>query len=114
MRVQRYHLTIQGPFQELRGELLLQVDRTDVSGSLQVGDRRSYFQGKALRRNRYAAAVRLRTDVYEEDCDMLLRVRDAGAIRGSILGEWGTWTLEGTAEAEPRLVGQPPLAEKNP
>ena len=106
MRVQRYHITIQGPFQELRGELLLQVDRTDVSGSLQVGDRRSYFQGKTLRRNRYAAAVRLRTEVYEEDCDMLLRLQEPGTVRGTVIGARDTWTIEGAGAEEDGLLEQ--------
>lgn len=97
MRISRFQTVLRDQFQELRGELTLRVEGTDVSGSLEIGGRQSYFQGKMLRKNRYAAAVRLKTEVYEEDCDMLLRVREPGAIRGSIVGEWASWSLEGSA-----------------
>ena len=115
MRAQRYHITMQGPFQNMEGELLLQLDRTEVSGCVQVWDRSSYFQGRMLRRNRYAAALRLKTDVYEEDCDMLLRVQPSGALRGSVMGEWGTWTLEGTAAEDlPAPEAPAPVEAGNP
>ena len=53
-----------------------------------------------------------KTEVYEEDCDMLLRVREPGAIRGSIVGEWASWSLEGSAvPASPADRG--PRAELN-
>lgn len=103
MRIMRFQTTIRDRFQEMRGELILQIDRTDISGSLTIGERQSYLQGKVLRKNRYAAAIQLRTDIYEEDCDMLLRVRNTDSIHGSIIGEWGRWTLEGTAATEPDL-----------
>ena len=72
MRILRYHITLKGPFQEVEGELTLQVDGTDVSGSVNL-----------------------------EDCDMLLRLCGQDAIRGSIVGEWGDWTLEGATAAPP-------------
>ena len=73
------------------------------------------FQGRMLRRNRYAAALRLKTDVYEEDCDMLLRVQPSGALRGSVMGEWGTWTLEGTAAEDlPAPEAPAPVEAGNP
>ena len=108
MRALRFKVMIRGPFQEMQGDLLLQLDQTDVSGSLQIGDQSSYFQGRVLRRNRYAASIRLKTAVYEEECDMLLRVQDTRTIRGSIMGEWGSWTLEGTAaeSAEEWMAGK--------
>ena len=101
MRDMRFDVTVRGPFQEAAGTLLVQIDGTQVSGTLRLGGQASYFQGRVLRRNRFAAAVRLRTEVYEEDCDMLLRLQDSGAVRGSLIGEWSTWTLEGTGAAEP-------------
>lgn len=98
MRTQRFKITLRGAFQETEGELFLQLEQAEVAGSLRIGDRESYFRGRMLRRNRYAASVRLKTAVYEEDCDMLLRVQEGKTIRGSIMGAWETWTLEGTAE----------------
>lgn len=105
MQIMRFHTTIKSRFQELRGMLVLQIDRAEVSGSLTIGERQSYFQGRMLRKNRYAAALRLKTEIYEEDCDMLLRVRDGASVHGSIIGEWEGWSLEGAAAGEP--------AEKN-
>ena len=52
MRILRYHITLKGQFQEVEGELTLQVDRTDVSGSVNLDGSQSYFQGKMLRKNR--------------------------------------------------------------
>ena len=101
MRILRYHITLKGQFQEVEGELTLQVDRTDVSGSVNLDGSQSYFQGKMLRKNRYAASMRLKTKILEEDCDMLLRLCGQDAIRGSIVGEWGDWTLEGAIAAPP-------------
>lgn len=100
MRISRFQTVLRDQFQELRGDLTLRVEGTDVSGSLEIGGRQSYFQGKMLRKNRYAAAIRLKTEVYEEDCDMLLRVREPGVIRGSVVGEWASWSLEGSAVPE--------------
>ena len=97
MRISHFQTVLRDQFQELNGVLTLRVEGTEVSGSLEIGGRQSYFQGKTLRKNRYAAAVRLKTEVYEEDCDMLLRVREPGAVRGSIVGEWASWSLEGSA-----------------
>ena len=94
MRILRYHITLKGQFQEVEGELTLQVDRTDVSGSVNLDGSQSYFQGKMLRKNRYAASMRLKTKILEEDCGQ-------DAIRGSIVGEWGDWTLEGATAAPP-------------
>ena len=70
MRILRYHITLKGQFQEVEGELTLQVDGTDVSGSVNLDGSQSYFQGKMLRKNRYAASMRLKTKILEEDCDM--------------------------------------------
>ena len=61
MRILRYHITLKGQFQEVEGELTLQVDRTDVSGSVNLDGTQSYFQGKMLRKIRYAASMRLKT-----------------------------------------------------
>ena len=36
MRILRYHITLKGQFQEVEGELTLQVDGTDVSGSVNL------------------------------------------------------------------------------
>ena len=101
MRILRYHITLKGQFQEVEGELTLQVDGTDVSGSVNLDGSQSYVQGKMLRKNRYAASMRLKTKILEEDCDMLLRLCGQDAIRGSIVGEWGDWTLEGATAAPP-------------
>ena len=104
MRELQADVALRGRFQEMRGQLLLRIEGTEVSGTLRIGDRSSYFQGRALRRNRFAASLRLRTEVYEEDCDMLLRLREPATLRGFIMGEWGTWTLESApaeAAAEP-------------
>ena len=111
MRITRFQAVLRDRFQELSGELTLRVEGTDVSGSLEIGGQQSYFQGKMLRKNRYAAAIRLKTGVYEEDCDMLLRVREPGSIRGSIVGEWGSWSLEGSAVPEPP-TGRGPGVER--
>ena len=97
MRVLRYGVTLRGEVQELRGTMLLRLEGTEVSGALRLGEQESYLQGRVLRRHRIAAAVRLRTEVYEEDCDMLLRLREPEGVRGTVLGEWGSWTLEGSA-----------------
>ena len=97
MRTLHYEVALRGPFQEMRGTLLLQISGTEVSGTLRLGERPSYLQGRVLRRNRIAAAVRLKTEVYEEDCDLLLRLREPDGLLGSMIGEWGTWTLEGSA-----------------
>ena len=96
MRNLRFAVTIRGPLQKMTGELLLQIDGTQVSGTLRTGEQSSYFQGRMLRRNRFAAAVRLRTEIYEEDCDMLLRLQEPGTVRGSVIGARDTWTIEGT------------------
>ena len=96
MRNLRFAVTIRGALQKMTGELLLQIDGTQVSGTLRTGEQSSYFQGRMLRRNRFAAAVRLRTEIYEEDCDMLLRLQESGTVRGSVIGARDTWTIEGT------------------
>ena len=104
MRSLRYAVTVRGPLQETGGELLLQIDGTQVSGTLRIGGQASYFQGRVLRRNRFAAAVRLRTEVYEEDCDMLLRLQEPGTVRGTVIGARDTWTIEGAGAEEDGLL----------
>ncbi|WP_298019503.1 hypothetical protein [uncultured Dysosmobacter sp.] len=115
MRILRFHTTVKNRYQETQGELTLQIDRADIFGSLTLDGRQSYFQGKMLRKNRYAASLRFKTEVCEEDCDMLLRVRENGSIRGSIIGDWEDWSLKGTAAAaEPFLRAEEnALLERN-
>lgn len=117
MRILRYHITIKSRFQEMQGELALQLDKADLFGSLTIEGHQSYFQGKMLRKNRYAASLRFKTEIYEEDCDMLLRTREPGGIHGSIIGEWENWSLKGTAVAEEPFMQaasqDSPLLEKN-
>lgn len=101
MRMLRFDTTLTSRFQELRGDLLLQLDGREIAGSLTIGKQQSFLQGKMLRKNRYVASLRLKTETYQEDCDIVLRVRENGYVRGYIMGEWDGWTLEGDAAEVP-------------
>lgn len=115
MRILRFGTTITSRFQELQGELLLQLDGANISGSLTIGNQQSFLQGKMLRKNRYVASLRLKTEAYQEDCDLVLRIRENSYVRGYIMGEWDGWILEGDAAEPPQAFSAGILPEeKNP
>ena len=70
MKKMWFSVILKGQAGPRTGELTFQTDETDLSGYLTIAGRKSYLQGKVLRKNHYVASLRLKTGDGEEECDM--------------------------------------------
>jgi hypothetical protein len=107
MKKMWFSVILKGQAGPRTGELTFQTDETDLSGYLTIAGRKSYLQGKVLRKNHYVASLRLKTGDGEEECDMVLLQKDNGVLVGGVICEWGCWPLEGTALREPDFYLSP-------
>ena len=96
MQKNEFSIVLKGQLAPLVGNLVLQIEGAQIDGYFQFQGKKSYFQGKVLRRNHYVVSLPLQLQSSVEDCDVLLVLQKNNVLIGAMVDRWGCWSLEGT------------------